>query len=56
MHEGADVRGYYIWTLLDNFEWTAGNSMRFGMVHCDYGAEEYIYKDSALWVKKFLSE
>ena len=52
--EGIDVRGYYIWTLLDNFEWPAGNSMRFGIVHTEYGAEEYVHKDSAYMMKEFL--
>lgn len=52
--EGIDVRGYYLWTLLDNFEWTAGNSMRFGLVRCDYGADNYILKDSAYMMKEFL--
>ena len=53
--EGIDVRGYYLWTLLDNFEWTAGNSMRFGLVRCDYGADNYILKDSAYMMKEFLA-
>lgn len=52
--DGIDVRGYYLWTLLDNFEWTAGNSMRFGIVNTDYGAEKYVSKDSAYFWKDFL--
>ena len=52
--EGIDVRGYYVWSMLDNFEWTAGDSMRFGLIRCDYGADNYIYKDSALWLREFL--
>ncbi|MBR0158236.1 MAG: family 1 glycosylhydrolase [Clostridia bacterium] len=52
--EGIDVRGYYIWSMLDNFEWTAGDSFRFGLIHCDYGADNYVYKDSALWLREFL--
>lgn len=56
MAEGIDVRGFFAWTLLDNFEWTAGSSFRFGMVHCDYGAKEYIYKDSAHWFREFLKD
>ena len=54
MDEGIDVRGYYVWSMLDNFEWTAGDSMRFGLIRCDYGADNYIYKDSALWLREFL--
>jgi beta-glucosidase len=33
---GADIRGYFVWSLLDNFEWTHGYSKRFGIVHVDY--------------------
>ncbi len=54
MDEGIDVRGYYLWTLLDNFEWTAGNSFRFGIVRSDYGAENLLLKDSAYHMKEFL--
>ncbi len=52
--EGIDVRGYYVWSLLDNYEWPAASSMRFGLVHCDFGAEKYVLKDSALFMQKFL--
>ncbi len=54
LDEGYDVRGYYLWTLLDNFEWPAGNSMRFGIVRTEYGAPSYIMKDSACMMKDFL--
>ncbi len=47
--DGADVRGYYLWSLLDNFEWAEGYSKRFGIVHVDYDTQERTVKDSALW-------
>jgi beta-glucosidase len=46
---GADVRGYLVWSLLDNFEWAWGFSMRFGIVHVDFPTGERRLKDSARW-------
>jgi beta-glucosidase len=43
---GVAVRGYFIWSLLDNFEWGLGYSRRFGLVHVDYGTLERRRKDS----------
>ena len=48
---GADVRGYYLWSFLDNFEWAWGYSKRFGMVHVDYDSLARTPKDSALWFR-----
>lgn len=47
--EGADVRGYFAWSLLDNFEWGAGYGDRFGIVFVDYATQERLWKDSAKW-------
>ena len=44
---GADVRGYFAWSLLDNFEWDAGYSKRFGIVHVDYATQRRTPKASA---------
>jgi beta-glucosidase len=46
---GADVRGYFVWSLLDNFEWTAGYTQRFGIVYVDYPSQRRIPKASARW-------
>ncbi|MEU4836268.1 GH1 family beta-glucosidase [Streptosporangium sp. NPDC023615] len=46
---GADLRGYLVWSLLDNFEWAEGYNKRFGVVHVDYGTQRRIPKDSARW-------
>jgi beta-glucosidase len=43
---GVDLRGYFVWSLLDNFEWSFGYSQRFGIVYVDYGTLERIPKDS----------
>ncbi|WP_129338468.1 GH1 family beta-glucosidase [Cellulomonas endophytica] len=46
---GADVRGYFVWSLMDNFEWAYGYSRRFGIVRVDYATGERTPKDSAAW-------
>ena len=46
---GVDLRGYLVWSLLDNFEWAYGYSKRFGIVRVDYETLERTKKDSALW-------
>ncbi|WP_405859850.1 GH1 family beta-glucosidase [Streptomyces sp. NBC_01515] len=47
--DGADVRGYFLWSLLDNFEWSYGYSKRFGAVYVDYSTQRRIPKASAHW-------
>jgi beta-glucosidase len=47
--DGIDLRGYFVWTLLDNFEWAWGFSKRFGLVYVDYETQRRIPKDSARW-------
>lgn len=49
MAKGADVRGYFVWSLLDNFEWGSGYNNRFGLVHVDYETFKRTPKDSAAW-------
>lgn len=49
MEQGADVRGYFLWSLMDNYEWAFGYSKRFGIVRVDYDTLERTPKASALW-------
>ena len=54
LEEGIDIRGYYAWSLFDNWEWSAGYSMRFGLIHVDFETQERIWKDSAYWYQEFI--
>jgi beta-glucosidase len=47
--DGVDLRGYFVWSLLDNFEWAFGYAKRFGLIHVDYRTQIRTPKDSALW-------
>jgi beta-glucosidase len=56
IEEGANLCGYFIWSLMDNFEWAHGFTKRFGIVYTDYPTQRRIMKDSALWYKKVIEE
>lgn len=53
---GVDLRGYLVWSLMDNFEWGYGYSKRFGIVRVDYDTQERIVKDSGHWVASVIRE
>ncbi|HEY1140499.1 MAG TPA: family 1 glycosylhydrolase, partial [Lysobacter sp.] len=52
---GVDVRGYMLWSLMDNLEWSLGYSKRFGMVHVNYVTQERTPKDSARWYSNVIA-
>ncbi len=54
IESGVDLRGYFVWSLLDNFEWAYGYSKRFGIVHVDYPTQRRVWKDSAHWYRKVI--
>ncbi len=53
--EGVDVRGYFQWSILDNFEWTEGYKQRFGLIYVDYPTQKRILKDSAYWYRDVIA-
>jgi beta-glucosidase len=56
LQQGVPLAGYFVWSLLDNFEWAEGYSKRFGMVYVDYATQERIPKDSARWYSQVIQQ
>ncbi|HEY5806802.1 MAG TPA: family 1 glycosylhydrolase, partial [Povalibacter sp.] len=52
---GVPLKGYFVWSLLDNFEWAEGYRKRFGIVHVDYATQQRTLKRSACWYRDFLA-
>jgi beta-glucosidase len=55
MQAGVDVRGYFVWSLQDTFEWTRGYQRRFGIVHVDFATQERRIKDSGRWYRDLIA-
>lgn len=53
--DGADIRGYFHWSIMDNFEWAQGYSERFGLIYVDYPTQRRILKDSAHWFRDVIA-
>lgn len=54
--DGVPLKGYYVWSLFDNFEWAFGYERRFGIVYVDFATQKRIKKASAKWFQQFLQE
>ena len=52
---GVPLRGYFVWSLMDNFEWALGYSRRFGIIYVDYETQHRILKDSALFMRRVIA-
>jgi beta-glucosidase len=55
MADGTDVRGYFHWSIMDNFEWQSGYKERFGLIHVDYQTQRRTLKDSAHWYSRIIA-
>ncbi len=53
--DGINVKGYFVWSFLDNFEWAEGYDQRFGLVYVDYLTQKRTIKDSGLWFSKYIA-
>ena len=51
---GSDIRGYFLWSLLDNFEWNLGNTMRFGLIRVDFQTQARTWRKSAHWYRDLI--
>jgi beta-glucosidase len=54
--EGAPVRGYFLWSLMDNFEWIFGFEKRFGLYHVDFSTQRRIPKLSASFYRNVIAK
>ena len=54
IENGADIAGYFHWSLMDNFEWAQGYRDRFGMIYVDFDTQERIIKESGHWYRKVI--
>lgn len=56
IEEGHDIRGYYVWSLMDNWEWNSGFYSRYGLTHVDFETQKRTVKDSGKWYSKVIND
>jgi beta-glucosidase len=56
IRDGVNIKGYFIWSFTDNFEWNLGYSARFGLVHVDFATQQRTIKNSGFWVQEMIRE
>ncbi len=56
MKAGVPIQGYFVWSLLDNYEWALGYRPRFGLIHVDFETQKRIIKDSGIWFSRVAKE
>ncbi len=54
IRQGAPIKGYFVWSLMDNFEWAEGYRKRFGLIYVDYATQRRVIKDSGRWYASFI--
>ena len=52
--DGVVAKGYFLWSIMDNFEWAFGYKRRFGLIYVDYITQERVLKDSAYWYQRVI--
>ena len=52
--DGVDIRGYFYWSFMDNFEWAEGYNERFGLIFVDYETQKRTIKESGYWYKRLI--
>jgi beta-glucosidase len=56
MDADVSIQGYFVWSLLDNYEWALGYRPRFGLIHVDFDSQKRIIKDSGRWFSQIAKE
>ncbi|MFX0074153.1 MAG: GH1 family beta-glucosidase [Candidatus Hermodarchaeota archaeon] len=56
INEGVNLKGYFVWSLMDNFEWVEGYSKRFGLIRVNFKTQERMWKKSSLWYRNVIAQ